>query len=157
MVNYETSKLPLYEEYKRIELPYQLGDLEQIISLATMRFHYAILHQNYESKLLETLRGRKIAEKSKTEEEFPTLIRLLENLEILPEEIKDDVRFFGGGLINHNFFFLQLTPFKPNRQEYELEEKISLALLNLIQSRFTNLKGLKRELVKNSLLVRGAG
>ncbi|CAH1755744.1 4995_t:CDS:1 [Entrophospora sp. SA101] len=157
MVNYETSKLPLYEEYKRIELPYQLGDLEQIISLATMRFHYAILHQNYENKLLETLRGRKIAEESEIEKKFPTLIKLLENLEILPEEIKDDVRFFGGGLINHNFFFLQLTPFKPNRQEYELEEKISLALLNLIQQRFTNLKGLKRELIASALRVRGAG
>ena len=157
MVNYERTELPLYEKYERTELPYQLGDLEQIISLATMRFHYDILHQNYEKKLLETLRGRKIEEKSAIEEKFPTLIKLLENLEILPEEIKDDVRFFGGGLINHNFFFLQLTPFKPNRQEYELEEKISLALLNLIQSRFTNLKGLKRELINNALRVRGAG
>jgi Fe-Mn family superoxide dismutase len=157
MINYERTELPLYEEYKRIELPYQLGDLEQIISLVTMRYHYAVLHKNYENKLLETLRGRKIAEESELEKKFPNLIKLLENLETLPEEIKDDVRFFGGGLINHNFFFLQLTPFKSNRQEYELEEKISLALINLIQKRFTNLKGLKRELVKSALRVRGAG
>ena len=74
MTNSKRTELPLYEEYKRIKLPYELNDLEHIISYETMRYHYAILHQNYEDKLLETLRGRKIKEKSKTEEEFPTLI-----------------------------------------------------------------------------------
>nr|CAG8442452.1 7933_t:CDS:2 [Entrophospora candida] len=92
MTNHKETKLPLYEEYKRIELPYGLNDLEHIISYETMRYHYVILHKNYEDKLLKTLRGIKIKDKSKTEEDFPTLIKLLENLEILPEEINKDDR-----------------------------------------------------------------
>jgi len=78
-------------------------------------------------------------------------------LEQLPEEIKDDVRFFGGGLINHNFFFAHLTKFNSNQKEHEREEKISLAFLNLIQEKFTNLEKLKKELVKSALKVRGSG
>ncbi|CAG8456962.1 27256_t:CDS:2 [Gigaspora margarita] len=114
-----------------------------------MYYHYNILHKNYEVKLLETLQGTEITE------QFPTLEKLLENLEQLPKEIKNDVRFFGGGLINHNFFFLHLAPFKSDRKEYEAEEKISLTLLNLIQEKFTNLEKLKKELVKSALRVRG--
>ena len=122
-----------------------------------MYYHYNILHKNYELKLLETLRGRKIEKESKIEKQFPTLEELMENLEQLPEEIKDNVRFFGGGLINHNFFFAHLTKFKSDWKEHEFEEKISLALLNLIQERFTNLEELKEELVKSALRVRGSG
>src|SRR5437899_1787866 len=99
-----------------------------------MNYHYSILHKNYELKLLETLRGRKINEESSIEKQFPNLEKLMENLEQLPGEIKDDVRFFGGGLINHNFFFAHLVKFDPKRKEHELEEKINPALLNLIKS-----------------------
>ncbi|CAG8732916.1 5958_t:CDS:2 [Ambispora leptoticha] len=116
-----------------------------------MHYHYNILHKNYEVKLLETLRGRKIEEESKIEKQFPTLEELMRNLEQLPEEIKDDVRFFGGGLINHNFFFAHLTKFEPKRKEHELEDKISPPLLNLIQEKFTDLKELKKKLVKSAL------
>lgn len=116
-----------------------------------MNYHYEILHKNYEIKLDEVLRGTKL------DEQFPTLEELMENWERLPAELKDDVRFFGGGLINHNFFFAHLTKFKPKQKEYEQEEKISLALLNFIQAKFTNLEKLKKELVKSTLKIRGSG
>ncbi|CAG8449747.1 9076_t:CDS:2 [Ambispora gerdemannii] len=118
-------------DYQKINLPYGLNDLEPVISFKTM------------IKLDEALRGTEIEQQS--------LEKLMENLEQLPEEIRNDVRFFGGGLINHNFFFLHLTPFKSDHKEYEREESISLALLNLIQGKFTNLKRLKKELVKSAL------
>src|SRR4051794_19228580 len=116
-----------------------------------MYYHYNFLHKNYELKLDETLRGTTIGE------QFFSLEELMKNLEKLPAEIKEDVRFFGGGLINHNFFFAHLTKFNPDRKEYELEEKISLALLNLIQEKFTNLEKLKKELVKSAVKIRGSG
>ena len=105
-----------------------------------MYYHYDILHKNYELKLLETLRGKKIREKSEIEQRYPTLIKLMENLEQLSEEIKKEVRFFGGGLINHNFFFTHLTKFEVQPTDYQVEEKINPALLNLIQKKF-NKKG----------------
>src|SRR5918912_444119 len=98
--------VPIYKrnsyKYKRIELPYELDDLQPYVYFKTMYYHYEILHKNYEVKLGETLRG------SKLDEQFPTLEELMENLENLPEEVKNDVRFFGGGLVNHNFFFTHL-------------------------------------------------
>ena len=116
-----------------------------------MYYHYNILHKNYEIKLLETLRGTEIME------QFLTLENLMENLAQLPEEIKDDVRFFGGGLINHNFFFAHLAKFKSEPEARELEGKINPDLLNLIQEKFGNLEKFKKELVKSALKVRGSG
>jgi len=124
-----------------------------------MYYHYNILHKNYELKLLETLRGRKVNEESEIEQQFPTLEELMENLEQLPEKIKDDVRFFGGGLINHNFFFAHLAKFDPKRKEHELEEKISPNLLDFIQKHkdFPNLEKVKKKLVESALKVKGSG
>ena len=44
---------------------------------------------------MEILRGGKVEKKSGIEEKFPTLIKLMENLEQLSEGIREDVRFFG--------------------------------------------------------------
>ncbi|CAG8507274.1 7584_t:CDS:1 [Ambispora gerdemannii] len=132
--------------YQRIKLPYGLNELEPIIYFKTMYYHYNILHQNYETKLNEAVRG------SELEQQFPTLEKLMENLEQLPAEIKEDVQFFGGGLINHNFFFTHLV-----KASKILEEKIGLELLGVIEKKFTNLENLKKELVKSALKVRGSG
>lgn len=137
--------------YKRIELPYELNELEPIVSSQNMSYHYDILHKNYEVKLTEILQRTEI------EKQFPTLEELMENWEQLPAELKEDVRFFGGGLINHNFFFTHLTKFKVKEKKYDIEEKIHPDLLRLIQARFSNLENLKKELVKNTLKIRGSG
>nr|CAG8571278.1 5364_t:CDS:10 [Entrophospora candida] len=111
-----------------------------------MYYHYNILHKNYEIKLNETIQGTDLKEK------FPSLEELMKNLDKLPAKIREDVRFFGGGLINHNFFFTHLT--EPNEKN---EEKISSELLEAIEKEFTSLENLKRELVKSALRVRGSG
>jgi superoxide dismutase len=122
-----------------------------------MRYHYVILHKNYELKLLETLRGRKIKEESEIEKQFPTLVKLMENLERLPEEIRKNIRFFGGGLINHNFFFAHLAKFKVQPTDYQVEKRIDEGLLELIKAKFIKFEGLKREMVKSALQVQGSG
>jgi Fe-Mn family superoxide dismutase len=133
--------------YKRIELlPYDLNELEPIISFKTMKYHYGILHKNYEIKLNEALQGTGI------EKKFSSLEKLLENLEVLADELKEDVRFFGGGLINHNFFFTHLTKMSENS-----EKNINSELLKNIEKNFTNFENLKKQLLKNSLKIRGSG
>src|SRR6185369_4293864 len=107
--------------YERIKLPYKLNGLEPIIYFKTMYYHYEVLHKNYEAKLNEVLRGTEI------EKQYPSLEELMKNLDKLPGELRDDVRFFGGGLINHNFFFDHLTKMNINP-----EKKISLTLLKLL-------------------------
>jgi Fe-Mn family superoxide dismutase len=132
-------------KYKRIKLPYELNDLEPYVYFKTMYYHYEILHKNYEVKLDETLCGTGI------EKQFDSLEELMENLENLPADVKNDVRFFGGGLINHNFFFTHLIK-KDNS-----EKKISSELLNAINNEFDNLDNLKNRLLKNALKIRGSG
>lgn len=148
--------------YSRIKLPYELNDLEPLVSYQTMYWHYNFLHRNYELKLNETLTGTEI------EKKYPSLENLMVNLDKLPSEIKEEVRFFGGGLINHNFFFRHLV--KPNSPS--AEPKIEERLLNLIREFLQNQKllgntlslqdrseweKLKKELVKSALKIRGSG
>ena len=132
--------------YKRIKLPYNLNGLEPIIFFNTMHYHYSVLHRNYELKLNETLKGTEI------EKEYSSLEKLMENLDNLPEELKNDIGFFGGGLINHNFFFANLTEMSKSSEEIISEE-----LMEIIKKNFTNLANLKKNLVKNALKIRGSG
>lgn len=134
--------------YQRIKLPYELNGLEPIIYFKTMYYHYEVLHKNYEVKLTETLQGTGIME------QFPTLEKLLENLDKLPTELQEDIRFFGGGVVNHNFFFQHLTKMVKN-----LEKEISSELLATIEKskKFNDLESLKKALVSSALKVRGSG
>lgn len=149
-------------KYQRTKLPYELNDLEPIVSYQTMYWHYNFFHRNYELKLNEILVGTEI------EKKYPNLENLMVNLNELPEEVKEEVRFFGGGLINHNFFFLHLT--KPN--SLSAQAPVDPKLLNLIQKflqsrnllentlslqNLSPLEILKKELVKEALKVRGSG
>jgi len=132
--------------YKRIKLPYSLNGLEPIIFFNAMHYHYSVLHRNYELKLNETLKGIEI------EKEYSSLEKLMENLDNLPEKLKNDISFFGGGLINHNFFFANLTEMSKSSEEIISEE-----LMEIIKKHFTNLENLKKNLVKNALKIRGSG
>lgn len=132
--------------YQRIKLPYQLDELEPIISSRTMYYHYQVLHQNYQLKLAETLKGTTV------EKQFFSLEQLMENLTQLPGELQADVRFFGGGLLNHNFFFAHLT-----KKSDHPTEKISPALLTAIKKEFTNWKNCREKLIASACQVRGSG
>ncbi|RHZ35495.1 superoxide dismutase [endosymbiont GvMRE of Glomus versiforme] len=137
------------EFYKKIDLPYKLNELEPIINFLSMHYHYDVLHENYKINLNEKILEE--IEEEKLRKDFPTLEKLMKCWEQLPSKLKEDVRFFGGGLINHNFFFANLT--KP----YKEEEKIDPDLLALIQKKYTSLKELKAKLIESSLKVRGSG
>ncbi|MCE8163021.1 MAG: superoxide dismutase [Candidatus Moeniiplasma glomeromycotorum] len=153
----------LKNKYQRIKLPYEMNDLEPIISYQTMYWHYNFFHRNYEIKLNEVLAG------TETEKKYPFLEKLMVNLNKLPFELKEDVRFFGGGLINHNFFFRHLT--KPNSlsaQEKNIDPRLSDLIQEFLQSQnllrntlslqdLSPLEKLKKELVKKALEVRGSG
>ena len=132
--------------FKRIELEYTLEHLEPIISSQTMYYHYEVLHKNYEVKLAEILQGTEV------KKNFPSLENLMQNLDKLPSNLRPDVQFFGGGVINHNFFFSHLTKAKDRN-----EREISSELVNLIKNKFASLENLMKELVNSALKVRGSG
>ncbi|MCE8167918.1 MAG: superoxide dismutase [Candidatus Moeniiplasma glomeromycotorum] len=149
-------------KYQRIKLPYKLNELEPILSYNTMNWHYNFLHLNYEIKLNEVLQGIEV------EKDYPRLENLLTNLNRLPAELKEEVRFFGGGLLNHNFFFQHLARPNSPSTEPKVNEKLLALIEQFLQKKnllgntlslqdLSPLEKLKKELVKSALKIRGSG
>ncbi|MFA5061058.1 MAG: superoxide dismutase [Candidatus Pacearchaeota archaeon] len=85
-------------EYKLEPLPYDYDSLEPFIDRETMEVHYRGHHKAYNNKLNEVLEGHEELKELPAE-------KLLKNLNDLPEEIRESVRDFGGGFVNHNFLW----------------------------------------------------
>lgn len=91
------------------KLPYSYNSLEPFIDAQTMEVHYTKHHQAYVDKLNSTLQN------------YPDLLKkniqdLLQNLDKIPPGIRQGVINFGGGHLNHSFFWPLL---KKNNGRYE--------------------------------------
>lgn len=92
-------------------LPYDYEDLEPIISKEAMIEHHLKHHQGYVDKLNDTLK------------EHPSLLdrvgglsALLASPKYIPQEIKDKVINFGGGVYTHDLFWDSISPV--NKEPY---------------------------------------
>lgn len=85
-------------------LPYDIEALEPHISREVMQLHYTKHHQGYVDKLNATLADAPQPTKEMSLED------LLQNLEQLPDVIRDAVRNQGGGHYNHSLFWRCMTP-----------------------------------------------
>lgn len=85
-------------EYKLEPLSYSYDSLEPFVDKETMKVHYEGHHKAYMNKLNEILEGQEELKELTAE-------KLLRNLNDLPEEIRESVRNFGGGFVNHNFLW----------------------------------------------------
>jgi superoxide dismutase, Fe-Mn family len=82
-------------------LPYAYNALEPYIDEQTMKFHHDKHHQTYVDKLNAALSENPDLQKKKVEE-------LLKDINKIPEKIRTPVKNHGGGVANHNFFWLVL-------------------------------------------------
>jgi len=85
-------------EFKLPTLGYEYDSLEPFIDKETMMFHHDKHHQTYCDKLNLAIKENPELQLKETEE-------LLEDLNSISEKIRTAVKNFGGGLVNHNFFF----------------------------------------------------
>lgn len=85
-------------EYQIEPLPYSYDSLEPFLDKETMKVHYGGHHKNYTEKLNEILEGHEELKELSAE-------KLLKNLKDLPEDIRESIRNFGGGFVNHNFLW----------------------------------------------------
>ena len=84
-------------------LPYAFTALEPHIDARTMEIHYTKHHQAYVDNLNKALEKHpELAEKSIEE--------LVADVEMVPEDIRANVRNHGGGHLNHSFFWQVLAP-----------------------------------------------
>jgi Fe-Mn family superoxide dismutase len=130
--------------YTLPKLNYELDALEPYLDKETMALHYGKHHQTYCDKLNATLeKYPELAEKPAEE--------LLKDLSGLPEEIRKPVQNFGGGFVNHNFFWSILAPAKEgeNLPTGELAQKIN--------EQFGSFDDFKKQLSDKALSVFGSG
>jgi Fe-Mn family superoxide dismutase len=98
-------------------LPYAYNALEPYIDERTMSIHHGKHHQAYVDNLNAALdKHPELFEKSLTD--------LLSNLESVPEDIRMAVRNNGGGVFNHNLFWLVMGPNSPKKPLPQLAKAI---------------------------------
>ncbi len=127
----------------KFELPkleYDYDSLEPFIDEQTMKFHHDKHHQTYTDKLNAALEKHSEIKMESAEE-------LLKNLNEIPEDIRIIVRNYGGGYVNHNFFWKVL------KTGTEIRGKIKKE----IEKRFGNFDKFKEEFTNISLGLFGSG
>ncbi|WEV60190.1 superoxide dismutase [Streptococcaceae bacterium ESL0729] len=85
------------------ELPYAYDALEPYFDEATMRLHHDRHHQTYVTNLNAALEKHQ-------DLKVESLEALIEDLDMVPEDIRGAVRNNGGGHLNHSFFWEILAP-----------------------------------------------
>lgn len=130
--------------YTLPKLNYELDALEPYLDKETMALHYGKHHQTYCDKLNGAL------------EKYPELAEkpaedLLRDLASLSEDIKKAVQNFGGGFVNHNFFWSILKPASG-------ENNIPIGdLAQKINEQFGSFADFKKQLSDKALGVFGSG
>lgn len=142
--------------YQRINLDeyYPLHALEPHISQEIMDDHYNGNHKLYEKNLNLVLSQLEKREQENIKKNYPNLEKLLQDLEKLSFSplVKAEIRFHGGGLVNHNLFFSHLASQIISIEEKGRQERVSEDFLKTLKNDgFDGLDDLKERLIKKSL------
>lgn len=106
--------------YQLPRLPYHYSALEPVISHDTMKVHHDGLQKSYVAKLNNALKSASID----VGDDPPPVQDLLLNLENFPVRIRQQIRDFAGGHLNHMLFWSMMTP-DPSVIGEELEKAIN--------------------------------
>jgi len=143
--------------YRRINLVgefYPLNALEPYISREIMDDHYNGNHKLYEENLNLVFSQLEENEKEDIKEKYSDLEKLLQNLGSSPFSplVKAKIRFYGGGLINHNLFFAHLASQIISAEEKAKQEQVSEEFLKALRNDgFEGLDELKIKLINEAL------
>jgi len=85
-------------------LPYSLASLEPAIDRQTLKMHHAVHHRSYVKQLNQAL------------VEYPALQKksaqwLLLNLDMVPPEVRQEIKFNAGEHVNHCLFWRAMVPY----------------------------------------------
>lgn len=128
--------------FKKIELPYKTDALEPAISKANLENHYNINLTSYENELNKNLKNIKLSQKIHNIED------LIKNYLKTEKRLHIPIRQFGGGLINHNFFFSIL------KSNTKLKDKELIADIN---KTFGSFEQFKDKITEKALNIFGSG
>jgi Fe-Mn family superoxide dismutase len=126
---YETSPLPFEQNY-----------LEPYLDEQTLKIHYEKHHRTYTDKLNEAVKDFPDLQMKAPEE-------LLVNISAVPEKIRPKVINFGGGHVNHSFFWSILKKGEDPQGE----------ILKAINKKWGNFDKFREEFSKQSSVLFGSG
>lgn len=128
--------------FKLPDLPYAYDALEPIMDKLTVEVHHDKHHAAYTNNFNAALEKHpELFEKS--------VVDILSNLSIVPEDIRTAVRNHGGGFYHHNLWWEQFGPNKGGEPTGQLAEAI--------KSTFGSFDTFKQDLIKTSVGVFGSG
>ena len=128
--------------YKPIEINYEWTSLEPHIGANTLWIHYNKYYLKYLGKLNEIL--AKYNFDFNTSKEY-----LLSHINEIPNEIKEKVLLYLGGILNHELYFMNLSDKKNNKFCDEFK--------NAINKNFNNYEEFKKIFISNANSVIGSG
>ena len=126
------------KKYELPNLPYDYGDLEPVISQEIMEFHHQRHHKTYVMKLNEALEKYEEAQGKGDLEEMIAL--------------EPQIRFNGGGHINHTLFWKNLTPLAKKKKELPTGQ-----LEHAIKKRFGSFNAFQQQFTELTLTIPGSG
>ncbi len=127
--------------FTQSQLQYDFNALEPYIDERTMILHYTKHHAGYTRKLNQALeKYPKFFDKS--------IEQIIENINEIPEEIRQAVINNGGGYYNHELFWKMLTPNKVQIPE---------SLINVINKNFESFEKFKEQFSAKALSLFGSG
>lgn len=129
-----------YMTFQLKPLHYEYNSLEPYIDETTMKIHHDKHHQIYTDKLNDAIKNHQELQKKKVEE-------LLENINSIPGEIKQAVINYGGGYLNHSFFWEILK--KDVKPSKEIEKELI--------SKFGSFDSFKEHFTKSATNLFGSG
>ena len=128
--------------YSPINLPYSINALEPYIDGETINLHYNKHYMNYLNKLNELL--SKYNFNFDVDKEF-----IFANIEQFNEEDRSDILHNLGGVVNHELYFLNMTPNIKNIPMGSIGEAIN--------DKYGSFEKFKSEFIKKANELKGSG
>ncbi len=128
--------------YSSINLPYSVNALEPYIDGETVMIHYGKHYMNYLNKLNELL--------SKYNFNFDLNKELIyPNINQFNEEDREDILHNLGGVVNHELYFLNMSP---NRRNIPFG-----SIKTAIDEKYGNFDNFKEEFIRKANEIKGSG
>ena len=128
--------------YKSVILPYNYGDLEPVLNSETINVHYNKHYLGYLEKLNKILNDINYDYRYTKEE-------LVSHIDEIPIDVRDDVLYNLGGVLNHELYFYSMSNNKVNVPIGALRKKII--------DEYGTIENFKDEFIKTANKLVGSG
>lgn len=128
--------------YEALKLPYAFDELEPYIDAETLGIHYELIYKKYINNLNNLLKEINFQKNY-------TLVELVEHIDEIPIKIRGKVLYNLGGILNHNLYWLSMSPFKNKTPVLKLKEAID--------NQFGSFENFKRAFIDSASLLEGSG